>query len=170
VKKLLVALAAVAMALLLPALPASADTTGASSTAPSQVRGTVTDLAPSIACSVSPGHYCVNVRFVSVANGIRVTRTASTGYTTGAGKGREWFRYSCSAGTCFILPSVIFHYTRQDVQLNVTRTFSGSGFFLPCGNRFGVDYINPAVNAPGPGALLFRVTCTNGAGRLARTA
>ena len=107
--------------------------------------------------------------FTSVSGGIRVNQTRSTGYTRGAGRGREWFRYSCTAGTCFILPSATFVYHRADVQLNVTRTFSGSGFFLPCGNRFGVQYRLPAVNAPGPGAVLFRVTCSRAGNAIART-
>ena len=93
-----------------------------------------------IPCSVSPGHYCARVFFTSVSGGIRVNQTRSTGYTRGAGRGREWFRYSCTVGTCFILPSAIFRYRHADVQLNVTRTFSGSGKFLPCGNKFGVQY------------------------------
>jgi hypothetical protein len=105
------------------------------------------------------------VTFTSVSGGIRVTRTNSTGYTTGAGKAREWFRYSCSAGTCFILPSQTFFYNRANIQLNVTRQFAGSGLFLPCGAVFGVDYIRPALNAPGPRAITFRVTCAvSGAG------
>jgi len=160
------------MALLLPSLPAQASTAGASSTAPSDVTGTVsTPQTAAVPCSVFPGHYCARVSFVSVSGGIRVTRTSSTGYTTGAGRGREWFRYSCNAGTCYVLPSATFFYSRANVQLNVVRTFSGSGFFLPCGNRFGVDYINPANHAPGPGALLFRVTCgANSAGSLQQIA
>jgi hypothetical protein len=48
----------------------------------------------------------------------------------------------------------------KDVQLNVKRVFSGSGFLLPCGDVFGVDYRNPATNAPGPGPVLFKVVCT----------
>ena len=114
------------------------------------------------------GHYCAKVFYRSVSGGVRVTETKSTGYTTGAGKGREYFRYSCNAGTCYILPSGVFHYSHARVQLNVTRFFSGSGFFLPCGARLGVDYINPAVNAPGPGAIVFKVTCNSatGPGRL----
>ena len=112
-----------------------------------------------VTCSVSPGHYCARIVYTSTTNGIYVNATNSTGYTTGPGKGKEWFRYSCSSGTCYIVPSALFTYSRADVQLNVHRTFSGSGFFLPCKALFGVDYINPAVNAPGPGAILFHVTC-----------
>lgn len=52
-------------------------------------------------------------------------------------RAREYFRYSCTAGTCYILPSATFFYSRRDVQLNVTRTFSGSGFFLPGDARLG---------------------------------
>lgn len=144
------ATAVMALSVLSVATPAWASETGAART------------AVAIPCSVSPGHYCAKVTFVSVAGGIRVKKTQSTGYTRGAGKGREWFRYSCNAGTCFIVPSATFVYHSADVQLNVNRTFSGSGFFLPCGNLFGVQYRNPAKNAPGPGAVLFHVTC-NGA-------
>src|SRR5436305_13262014 len=131
--------------------------------------GATSSHAVAVPCSVSPGHYCARVFFTSVSGGIRVNQTRSTGYTRGPGKGREWFRYSCTVGTCFILPSAMFRYHRADVQLNVTRTFSGSGFFLPCGNRFGMQYRLPAVNAPGPGAVLFRVTCSGARNGVART-
>ena len=110
--------------------------------------GTTSSRVPAIPCSVSPGHYCVRIFYTSVSGGIRMNETKSTGYTTGAGKGREWFRYSCSAGTCYILPSATFFYGSADVQLNVNRVFGGSGFFLPCGNRFGVQYFRPAKHAP----------------------
>jgi hypothetical protein len=163
VKKTLFVVAAAVMALLLTTPPAGASTTGASTAAPSDVTGTVSTARAAVACPVAPGNYCARVTFVSVNGGIRVTRTASTGYTTGGGKAREWFRYSCTAGTCFVLPSPTFFYGRRNVQLNVTRRFSGAGFFLPCGNQFGVDYIRPAVNAPGPRAILFRVRCAAGA-------
>lgn len=154
----LVATAGIALAT--AASPASASTESAAASVRSD--------GPAITCSVSAGHYCARVFYNSVSGGVRVTQTKSTGYTTGAGKGREYFRYSCNAGTCYILPSGVFHYSHARVQLNVTRTFSGSGFFLPCGARLGVDYINPAVNAPGPGAIVLKVTCSSatGSGRL----
>src|SRR4051812_43345061 len=118
VKKLLLIVAAAVMALVLPSLPAQASTTGASSTAPSDVTGTVSSpQTAAVTCSRFAGHYCARVTFTSVSGGIRVTRTASTGYTTGAGRGREWFRYSCNAGTCYVLPSATFFYNSRNVQL-----------------------------------------------------
>ena len=72
------------------------------------------------------------------------------------------------AGICFILPSALFVYGSADVQLNVTRTFAGSGFFLPCGNVFGVQYRLPAKNAPGPRALLFKVVCAHAGNTVVR--
>jgi hypothetical protein len=152
-KRLVMLIALPVAALLTFAAPAGAST-----------HGTVT--APrtaSIPCAVSPGHYCAKVFYKSVSGGIRVVETKSTGYTRGPGRGREWFRYSCTAGTCFILPSALFVYSGADVQLNVTRKFGGGGFFLPCGNVFGVQYRNPAVNAPGPGFVKFRVICSRAA-------
>lgn len=120
-----------------------------------------------IPCSPSASHYCAKILYTSVAGGVRINQTRSTGYTTGGGRAREFFRYSCRAGTCYIAPSGTFHYSHRLVQLNVTRTFRGSGYFLPCGNVFGVDYINPAVNAPGPRPILFRVNCgSKGTGHL----
>jgi hypothetical protein len=113
-----------------------------------------------VPCTNTLGHYCAKVFFNSVSGGLKVTETESTGYTYGAGKAREWFRYSCTLGKCYTAPSAIFSYGTSDVQLNVKRVFSGSGFFLPCGNVFGVDYRNPATNAPGPGPVLFKVVCT----------
>lgn len=154
----LAVVAAAGMALATVAAPASAST-GAAAAGPVRSDG------PAITCSVFAGHYCAKVFFTSVNGGVRVNQTKSTGYTTGAGKGREYFRYSCNAGTCYILPSATFRYSRANTQLNVTRTFSGSGFFLPCGAKLGVDYINPAVNAPGPGAVTFNVTCSSADGR-----
>ena len=148
-KRIATVLALAVAPLLAAAAPAAAST-----------HATVTaQRTASIPCAVSPGHYCARVFFNSVSGGIKVTQTKSTGYTRGPGRGREWFRYSCTAGTCFILPSALFVYSGADVQLNVTRTFGGSGFFLPCGNVFGVQYRNPAINAPGPAAVKFRVTC-----------
>lgn len=158
-KRLLLALAAALAAVLLQAFPAGASTAGASTATPGDVQGAVSTVAPAITCAVGPGNYCARAVFTSVNGGVRVTRTLTTGYTYGAGKGREWFRYSCTAGTCYTLPSATFYYQRADMQLNVTRTFAGTGMFLPCGNVFGVDYRNPAVNAPGPRALLWHVTC-----------
>lgn len=153
----LLAIAGIALATVVS--PASAATS-----APTQTSVTS---GPMITCSPFAGHYCAKISYTSVRGGIRVTQTRSTGYTTGAGRGREYFRYSCTAGTCYIAPSRTFFYSHSRVQLNVTRTFGGTGFFLPCGNRFGVDYIRPALHAPGPGALLFRVTCgTAGTGHL----
>lgn len=132
-------------------------------------RGTTNSHGVAIPCAVVPGHYCAKILFTSVTGGVDINQTRSTGYTRGPGRGREWFRYSCTAGTCFILPSALFVYGSADVQLNVTRTFSGSGFFLPCGNVFGVQYRLPARNAPGPRAVLFRVTCSHTGNAVART-
>jgi hypothetical protein len=160
-RRLTVVLGTAVLALAALVAPASAATAPAARD--SVATGTSAD---AIACSAFAGHYCARVFFTSVAGGIRVNQTRSTGYTTGAGRAREYFRYSCAAGTCYILPSATFFYSHRLVQLNVTRTFAGSGRFLPCGNRFGVDYINPAVNAPGPRPVLFTVTCRNGAGQL----
>jgi len=131
--------------------------------------GTVNSHSAAIACTISPGHYCAKVIATSVTGGIRVNQTRSTGYTRGPGRGREWFRYTCTAGICFILHSALFVYGSADVQLNVTRTFAGSGFFLPCGNVFGVQYRLPAKNSPGPRAVLFRVVCTPTGNTVART-
>ena len=130
--------------------------------------GTVSSHGAAIACAVAPGHYCAKVFATSVTGGIDVNQTRSTGYTRGPGKGREWFRYNCTAGICFILPSALFVYGSADVQLNVTRTFAGSGFFLPCGNVFGVQYRLPAKNAPGPRALLFKVVCAHAGNTVVR--
>ena len=148
-KRIAIVIALAVAPLLAMAVPAGASTHASVST----------QRMASIPCAVIPGHYCAKVFFNSVSGGIDVTQTKSTGYTRGAGRGREWFRYSCTAGTCFILPSPLFVYPGADFQLNVTRTFSGSGFFLPCGDVFGVQYHNPAINAPGPGPGKFRVTC-----------
>jgi hypothetical protein len=149
VRKLGVAVGAAILLLMAGALPAGAEPAGT----------VMSPKSPSIFCRPIRGHYCAKVIFTSVAGGIRVNATRSTGYTFGSGQGREWFRYSCNAGTCYVLPSAIFVY-HGVVQLNVNRSFGGGGLFLPCGAVLGVDYINPAVNAPGPGALLFHVTCS----------
>jgi len=111
-----------------------------------------------VPCSVSPGHYCAKIIYTSAVGGIRLNATKSTGYTRGPGRGREYFRYSCTSGTCYIRPTPIVVYTSADIQLNVNRFFTGAGKFLPCGNVFGVQYINPNVNAPAP-PVLFQVTC-----------
>ncbi len=110
-----------------------------------------------LSCPNAPGNYCAQVSYTSVSGGIDVNSTQSVGFTTGAGKAREWFRYSCNAGTCYISPTNIVTYHSRDTQLNATHNLGG--FFLPCGNKFGVDWRNPAKNAPGPGPVLFRVTC-----------
>jgi hypothetical protein len=135
-------------------------TTAAGDASGSTVRGS--EGSPntfSLTCVVTPGNYCSKIFFISEVGGISLTKTQSIGFTTGKGKAKEWFEYSCSAGTCFIAPSGLFKYTRSDTQLNVQRKFTGGGFFLPCGEVFGTDYIHPAVNAP-EGPLLYHVTCT----------
>ncbi len=152
IRRLAVVLASAGIALASVVAPASAATS-----APDAASVTA---GPAITCSPFAGHYCAKIFFTSVSGGVRINSTKSTGYTTGAGRGREFFRYSCTAGTCYIAPSRTLFYSHRLVQLNVTRTFSGSGKFLPCGAQLGVDYINPAINAPGPRPLLFRVTCS----------
>jgi hypothetical protein len=112
-----------------------------------------------LTCPVAPGNYCAKINYTSVSGGIRVNSTQSIGFTTGAGKAREWFRYACTAGTCFISPTNIVQYHARGTELQARHAFSSPGFFLPCGNKFGVDWRNPAVNAPGPGPVLFRVVC-----------
>ena len=121
-------------------------------------RSPVRSSSAAVRCAAFPGNYCGRVFFTSVSGGIRVTETKSTGYTEGRGKAREYFLYSCASGTCFISPSRTFFYSHKNVQLNVTRFFSGSGKFLPCGNRFGMRYHNPDINGP-DGAVLSRVRC-----------
>jgi hypothetical protein len=145
-KRMLVVVAVVVGSLFVFLVPAGAG----------QLGSVARSSTPDITCSVHPGHYCARIYYTSVSGGIRVTETKSTGYTRGPGKGREWFRYSCNGGTCYIVPSAVFSYGGADVQLNVTRHLKE---FLPCGNVFGVQYRDPAKNAPGPGAVLFRVTC-----------
>ena len=121
-----------------------------------------------VPCTNTIGHYCAKVFYNSVSGGIRVLETESTGYTYGAGKAREWFRYSCTVGKCYTAPSTTFSYSSSDVQLNVKRVFGGTGYPLPCGNVFGVDYRLPATNAPGPGAVTFKVVCTRSGAVLTR--
>src|ERR1700731_2369958 len=122
-------------------------TTGAGYANGATVRGT--EGAPTsfaLSCPVAPGNYCSKIFYTSVSGGIRLNKTQSIGYTTGAGKAREWFQYSCTAGTCYIAPSRTFHYSHSDTLLAVQRKFTGSGFFLGCGVVFGTNYIRPAVN------------------------
>jgi hypothetical protein len=133
-------------------------TTGAGYASGSSATARVSSQGHTLTCPVGPGNYCAAIHYTSVKGGIRVNSTDSIGFTTGAGKAREWFRYSCSAGTCYISPTNIVKYGRRGVELQAHHSFS-PGFFLPCGNKFGVDWRNPAVNAPGPGPVLFRVTC-----------
>jgi hypothetical protein len=113
----------------------------------------------SLTCPVAPGNYCAQINFTSVSGGIRVNSTQSIGFTTGAGKAREWFRYSCTGGTCYIAPTNIVTYHARGTELQAQHSFGGGGMFLPCGNKFGVDWRKPATNAPGPGPVLIRVTC-----------
>jgi hypothetical protein len=134
-------------------------TTGAGYASNSSASAQVSPKGHTLTCAVAPGNYCAQVNFTSVSGGIRVNSMQSIGFTTGAGKAREWFRYSCTAGTCYISPTNIVRYFARGTQLNAQHTFGGGGFFLPCGNKFGVDWRKPATNAPGPGPVLFRVVC-----------
>lgn len=135
-------------------------TTGAGYASGSTVQATQgSPAAFALTCPVGPGNYCSKIFYKPVSGGIRLTKTQSIGFTTGAGKAREWFEYSCTAGTCFFAPTKLLHYSSADTLLAVQRKFGGGGFFLGCGVVFGVNYINPAVNAP-HGPSLYRVACT----------
>src|ERR1039457_7393429 len=80
-------------------------TTGAGYASGSTVQATQgSPAAFALTCPVGPGNYCSKIFFTKVVGGIRVTKTQSIGFTTGAGKAREWFEDSCG-GTCFIAPT-----------------------------------------------------------------
>ena len=134
-------------------------TTGAGYASGNSASAQVSPGTHTLTCTVVPGHYCAQVNLTSVTGGIRVNSAQSIGFTTGAGKAREWFRYSCTAGTCFISPTNIVTYNARGTELQASHSFGGGGMFLPCGNRFGVDWRKPAINAPGPGPVLYTVTC-----------
>lgn len=133
-------------------------TTGAGYASSNSASAQVSPKGHTLTCPVVPGNYCAQINVTSVSGGIRVNSTASIGFTTGAGKAREWFRYSCSAGTCYISPTNIVTYHARGTELQAQRSFGG-GMFLPCGNKFGVDWRKPSTNAPGPGPVLFKVNC-----------
>jgi hypothetical protein len=134
-------------------------TTGAGYASSTSASAQVGPRGHTLTCTVAPGNYCAQVNYTSVSGGIDVNSMNSVGWTTGAGKAREWFRYSCTGGTCYISPTNIVRYFARGTELQAQHTFGGGGFFLPCGNKFGVDWRKPATNAPGPGPVLFRVVC-----------